>query len=80
MIFIPNCGIKRQSKFISDFPGVEKMEFSKEFLMGTSTAAEQIEETPNSDWGKFIQSAYIKKQFEFRSRYIKKFGLGYCKW
>jgi beta-glucosidase len=74
LIFIPNCGIKRQSKFISDFPGVEKMEFSKEFLMGTSTAAEQIEETPNSDWGKFIQSAYLNRQFESAGKGIAKPG------
>ncbi len=74
MLFIPNCGAKRQSRFISDFPNVEKMEFPKEFLMGTSTAAEQMEETPNSDWGKFIQSAYSEKRFESAGKGIAKPG------
>lgn len=68
------CGSKRQSKYISDFPPVDKMEFPKTFLMGTSTAAEQMEETPNSDWGKFIRDAYENKRFETAGKGIAKPG------
>ncbi|MCB1177503.1 MAG: glycoside hydrolase family 1 protein, partial [Leptospiraceae bacterium] len=59
-----SCGIKRQSGFISNFDELEKYEFPKGFLWGTSTAAEQMEETPDSDWGKFIQDAYKNKRFD----------------
>ena len=68
------CGIKRQSGYISEFPNVEKMEFSKDFLFGTSTAAEQMEETPDSDWGKFIQDAYENKRFESGGKGVAKPG------
>ena len=68
------CGIKRQSGYISDFPNIEKMEFSKDFLFGTSTAAEQMEETPDSDWGKFIQDAYENKRFESSGKGVAKPG------
>lgn len=68
------CGYKRQSAYISKFPEIEKMEFPSTFLMGTSTAAEQMEETPDSDWGKFIRDAYENKRFGSDGKGIAKPG------
>ena len=68
ILFAPDCGIKRQSNFISDLPGVDKMTFQKDFLLGTSTAAEQMEETPDSDWFKFIMDAYKNKRFKTKGK------------
>lgn len=74
LILAEGCGFKRQSSFISNFPATEKMEFPKSFLMGTSTAAEQMEETPDSDWGAFIREAYENKRFESAGKGIAKPG------
>lgn len=73
-VTLNSCGIKRQSQFISEFPNVDVMEFPPNFLWGTSTAAEQMEETPNSDWGKFIQDAYANKRFETMGKGLAKPG------
>jgi beta-glucosidase len=59
-----SCGKKREAQLISNFPDVKVMKFPAGFLWGTSTAAEQMEETPDSDWGKFIQEAYKSKHFD----------------
>ena len=54
---ILSCG-KKEKKLISEFPQVDTMKFPSNFLWELPQAAEQMEETPNSDWGKFIQDAY----------------------
>ena len=59
---------------MSNFPNVDVMLFPSNFLWGTSTAAEQMEETPNSDWGKFIQDAYSNKRFESAGKGLAKPG------
>jgi len=72
---ILSCGKERKKQLMTDFSSVqETMQFPKDFLFGTSTAAEQMEETPNSDWGKFIQDAYSNKRFETMGHGIAKPG------
>ncbi len=69
-----SCGKERKKQLISEFPKAEAMQFPADFLWGTSTAAEQMEKTPDSDWGKFIQDAYKNKRFETAGHGIAKAG------
>lgn len=64
LVLIVVIGNKRNSRALS-FSKIDKaITFPAGFLWGTATAAEQIEETPDSDWGAFIRDVIKNKKFE----------------
>jgi beta-glucosidase len=51
-------GKKRSGKKLSQKEIAQQITFPQNFLWGTATAAEQLEETQNSDWAEFIRKSY----------------------
>jgi len=52
------CGKSRSQVRISASKADAPITFPKEFLWGTATAAEQLEETEHSDWAELIRKSY----------------------
>lgn len=61
--FLPVIGKARKSYYLSPFPIREDIQFPKDFLWGSATAAQQIENTQPSDWTRFMKNVLKDKKF-----------------
>lgn len=63
VFFLPVIGKPRKPYYLSPYPVKEDIVFGKDFLWGSATAAQQIEETQPSDWTRFMKDVLKEKKF-----------------